>query len=80
MSSPVLQHVDMPIATAVKCKATFSNFSTALQLCAGAEGADSCNGDSGGPLMAVGQEGNVSDTNLSFLNFCDTYNAFFVYL
>lgn len=46
-----LQEVRTPIVSADDCAVAYGGVVTALKLCAGRTGEDSCGGDSGGPLF-----------------------------
>lgn len=51
-TAAVLQQVDIPAASPNKCASVLGReFTAPTYLCAGMQGKDSCNGDSGGPLM-----------------------------
>lgn len=67
--SSVLQNAKLPFVPTAECRETLKSrirgdgymINDTTQLCAGERGKDSCGGDSGGPLMLMGDGGNVGD-------------------
>ncbi|XP_068229107.1 trypsin-2-like [Palaemon carinicauda] len=57
--SQVLNHVDITVLEMEKCSSTYESLFNEDMLCAGSleKGLDSCLGDSGGPLLALGDDG-----------------------
>ncbi|VEN58206.1 unnamed protein product [Callosobruchus maculatus] len=49
--TPVLQHVDLPVVSLEQCRDIFRSPIDEHQYCVGKKNKDSCNGDSGGPMM-----------------------------
>ncbi|XP_072930062.1 CLIP domain-containing serine protease HP8-like [Epargyreus clarus] len=65
--SPILLEVSIPIKTAEECSSLYNRYAkpgapdaTENQLCAGTYNKDSCNGDSGGPLILPAMYNNVN--------------------
>ena len=61
-ATSILQKVFVPIWSDGACSNHYNSLrpgtvDTEKQLCAGTEGRDSCNGDSGGPLFGVSKSG-----------------------
>lgn len=46
-----LRAVDVPIVSHIECKASYPQYDSKVNMCAGVEGKDSCQGDSGGPIF-----------------------------
>ncbi|MGZ3097051.1 S1 family peptidase [Streptomyces sp. H72] len=46
-----LRRVDVPILSHDECETTSTDYDRDVEICAGADGKDSCYGDSGGPLL-----------------------------
>ncbi|MEU8548897.1 serine protease [Streptomyces roseoverticillatus] len=46
-----LRQVDVPLLSHNECKVSYSSYNDEVNICAGVEGKDSCNGDSGGPIF-----------------------------
>ncbi len=61
VETSVLQQVTVPFTPSGNCSLSWPGIDEATQVCAGALGADSCNGDSGGPMLLVGADDSVSD-------------------
>lgn len=80
---PVMQEASVPIVADSACAQTYpSTFEAATQICAGYPkgGIDTCNGDSGGPMLATAADGTpriVATT--SYGNGCARPNAYGVY-
>ncbi|XP_064120865.1 anionic trypsin-like [Macrobrachium nipponense] len=57
--SPVLNHVEIKVLEMEKCSSSYENLFNENMICAGSleRSLDSCLGDSGGPLLAVGSDG-----------------------
>lgn len=52
VSTPIIQKVSLPIISDDECRRSWrGNVPNEGQICAGKVGADSCKGDSGGPLI-----------------------------
>ena len=58
-ASAVLQVANVPFSPHSTCRSNFPGVQASGQFCAGKEGVDSCNGDSGGPLILFGSDGRV---------------------
>lgn len=73
-STSKLQFARVPFISAANCTSTWPGVEKDSQVCAGKEGVDSCNGDSGGPLLLFGSDGSVSNPaaivkkNLAYIN------------
>ncbi len=52
-ASDVLMQVVVPVSTSAQCTGAYGSYITDSMFCAGKAGSDSCNGDSGGPLMVA---------------------------
>lgn len=80
--SPTLLEVDLPLVTNTTCNNAYGSGITARMICAGyaAGGKDSCQNDSGGPLVTKDSAGNWRQVGVvSFGSGCAQPNAYGVY-
>lgn len=77
-SAGTLNQATVPIASDTTCAAAMPGYAGATMTCAGnpGGGADSCNGDSGGPLFVNGVEAGITDWGSAACGSAGTYGVY----